>query len=135
MEDFTLPSVGARFKKWECCTPILPKCQAHPQLPQKTKKIQKNSKKGGQPTICGTAGSRLVTSNRLLVANGCPKLHPGKKFPPLLGPKFLHMWLTLPHWLQHMPALPRLLLKTSNIHNFLSVGSKNTIFVLLQSLL
>jgi hypothetical protein len=31
MEDFTLPSVGARFKKWACCTTILPKCQAHPQ--------------------------------------------------------------------------------------------------------
>jgi hypothetical protein len=29
MEDFTLPSVGARFKKWGCYTPILPKCQAH----------------------------------------------------------------------------------------------------------
>jgi hypothetical protein len=29
MEDFTLPSVGARFKKWEYYTPILPKCQAH----------------------------------------------------------------------------------------------------------
>jgi hypothetical protein len=29
MEDFTLPVVGARFKKWECHTTILPKCQAH----------------------------------------------------------------------------------------------------------
>jgi hypothetical protein len=29
MEDFTLPSVGESFKKWECCTPILPKCQGH----------------------------------------------------------------------------------------------------------
>jgi hypothetical protein len=27
-------------------------------------------------------------------------------------------WSTLSHWLQHMPALPRLLLETSNIHNF-----------------
>jgi hypothetical protein len=29
MEDFTLPSVGAKFKKWKCCTPILPKCQSY----------------------------------------------------------------------------------------------------------
>jgi hypothetical protein len=31
-------------------------------------------------------------------------------------PKILHMWSTLPHWLQHMPTLSRLLLETSNIH-------------------
>jgi hypothetical protein len=24
MEDLTLPSVGASFKKWRCCTPIFP---------------------------------------------------------------------------------------------------------------
>jgi hypothetical protein len=29
MEDFTLPNIGASFKKWECCTPILPKFQVH----------------------------------------------------------------------------------------------------------
>jgi hypothetical protein len=31
---------------------------------------------------------------------------------------FLRTWSTLSHWLQHMPTLPRLLLETSNIHNF-----------------
>jgi hypothetical protein len=31
MEDFALPSAGARFKKWKCRTPILPKCPTHPQ--------------------------------------------------------------------------------------------------------
>jgi hypothetical protein len=37
MEDFTLPSVGARFKKWEC-TPILPKGLAlSPNFPKKIK--------------------------------------------------------------------------------------------------
>jgi hypothetical protein len=30
----------------------------------------------------------------------------------------LHKWSILSHWLQHMPALPRLLLETLNIHNF-----------------
>jgi hypothetical protein len=57
MEDFTLPSVGARFKKWECCTPILPKCQAHPQTSleyfKKFKKIQKIGKRGANPQSVG----------------------------------------------------------------------------------
>jgi hypothetical protein len=45
MEDFTLPSVGARFKKWECCTSILPKDLAHsPNFPRKIKKIKKKIK-------------------------------------------------------------------------------------------
>jgi hypothetical protein len=30
------------FKKWECCTPILPKCQAH--LHETKKKLKKNAK-------------------------------------------------------------------------------------------
>jgi hypothetical protein len=30
MEDFTFLNIGARFKKWEGCTAILPKYQAHP---------------------------------------------------------------------------------------------------------
>jgi hypothetical protein len=38
------------------------------------------------------------------------------------------MYSTLAGWLQHMPALPILLLKTSNVHNFWSIGPKNTIF-------
>jgi hypothetical protein len=46
----------------------------------------------------------------------------------LLVPKFFGVSSTLPHWLQHMPALPRLLLKTSNTHNYWSVGPKNAIF-------
>jgi hypothetical protein len=28
------------------------------------------------------------------------------------------IWSTLTGWLQHLPALPKLLLKFSNIHNF-----------------
>jgi hypothetical protein len=46
----------------------------------------------------------------------------------LLALHFLCKWSTLAGWLQHMPTLPRLLLETSNIHDFLSVGPKNTIF-------
>jgi hypothetical protein len=41
MEDSTLPSVGASFKKWGCCTHILPKALAHPPNFQ-NKKNKKN---------------------------------------------------------------------------------------------
>jgi hypothetical protein len=27
---FHPPKFRGKVKKWECCTPILPKCQAHP---------------------------------------------------------------------------------------------------------
>jgi hypothetical protein len=40
MEDLTLPSVGASFKIWGCCTPILPKCQ---EVPYNSKKQKKNN--------------------------------------------------------------------------------------------
>jgi hypothetical protein len=41
MEDFTLPSVEVTFKKWGCCTPILPKCQ---EVPHNSKNKNKNKK-------------------------------------------------------------------------------------------
>jgi hypothetical protein len=62
-------------------------------------------------------------------------------FPPYLSlffssfPHFWALWSTPPHWLQHMPALLRLLLKTSNTHNLLSVGPIIIKFVLTRSLL
>jgi hypothetical protein len=38
MEDLILPSAGASFKKWGCCTPILPKGLAYSSnFPQKIK--------------------------------------------------------------------------------------------------
>jgi hypothetical protein len=83
--------VGASFKKWECCTPILPKCQAH--LHNAKKKGKKNPilpKKGGQPTVFQTAGL-----GQRAIAHGYPKLAPPKFF--LLPPAyvFLLMWSTL----------------------------------------
>jgi hypothetical protein len=85
MEDFTLPSVWASFKKWECCTPILPKFQTHLHNTKKEKKkiMQEMQKKGDgkeRPIVCQTMGRRL----------GCPKLALAKK---LLLPThlFLHM--------------------------------------------
>jgi hypothetical protein len=47
---------------------------------------------------------------------------------------FFLMWST-PHWLKHMSALPKLLLKTSDTHNFWSVAPKIMKFVLTRSLL
>jgi hypothetical protein len=73
-------------------------------------------------------GRRLPTSSRRSLLPGFPLLNPLAPSFLLFAPKFFHMWSTLPHWLQHMPALPKLLLKTSNIHNFWFIGPKNTIF-------
>jgi hypothetical protein len=44
------------------------------------------------------------------------------------------LWSTLVGWFQHMLALPRLLLKYSNTHNFRSVVPKIMKFVVPQSL-
>jgi hypothetical protein len=49
-------------------------------------------------------------------------------------PHFFLMWSTPPHWLQHMPTLARPCQKTSNIHNFWSVGPNIMKFVLKRSL-
>jgi hypothetical protein len=109
------------------------------------KKIQKNGGSGnlasrtrlrpaGRLVTIGRRGSRwpAVTDH---VCMGFPLLHhPTSFFLPLTS-KILHMWSTLPHWLQHMPALPKFLQKTSNIHNFWSIGPKNTKVLLPWSLL
>jgi hypothetical protein len=51
MEDLTLPSVGASFKKWGCCTLILPKALAHfPNFQNSKFKIQKIQKNGVNQT-------------------------------------------------------------------------------------
>jgi hypothetical protein len=93
MEDFTLLSIGARFKKWGCCTPILPKCQAHPhKTKKKWRKIQKLPKKRELAHSLSNCRPRLATSSRPPAACGCPKLAPTKIF--FLPPThmFLHMW-------------------------------------------
>jgi hypothetical protein len=121
MEEFTLPSVGASFKKWECCTPILPECQAH--FHNTKKKSEKNSKivkKGGTSLqhVKLQVQGYPTTSGRPPAKHMCPKLAPLKFFLLPHAHKFLHMWSILIGWLQHMLALLRLLLKFSNIHNF-----------------
>jgi hypothetical protein len=45
MEDLALPSVRASFKKWGCCTPILPKALAHCPNFQKKKVLNKKTLK------------------------------------------------------------------------------------------
>jgi hypothetical protein len=45
MEDLTLPSIGASFKKSGCCTYLLPKVLAHsPNLQKKFQKFKKFKK-------------------------------------------------------------------------------------------
>jgi hypothetical protein len=73
--------------------------------------------------LLATSGRGLVTVMRLGPDRWLTR-EPIGLFPFLIFFKFLpalyflHKWSTLSHWLQHMPALPRLLLETSNIHNF-----------------
>jgi hypothetical protein len=54
-----LPSVGARFKKWECCTTILPKCQPIPKLHHNTQ--EKNKKNPKITKIMEAAGRGPLT--------------------------------------------------------------------------
>jgi hypothetical protein len=121
-----------KLQKMEVLYIHSPKMLAHPHGTKKY--IQKNSKiakNRGQLVVCQTAGcGRLATSRRPPTVAGCPKLTLSSKFFFILP----SLWSTLVGWLQHMPALPRLLLKTSNTHTFLSVGPKIMKFVLTQSL-
>jgi hypothetical protein len=48
---------------------------------------------------------------------------------------FRLMWSTLVGWPQHLPAMPKLLLKFSFFHNFWSVGPKIMKFILSWSLI
>jgi hypothetical protein len=58
MEDLTLSSVGASFKKWEYCTSIFPKGMAYsPNFQNKFKNNQKNLKEGTR-----SDGRRAVTA-------------------------------------------------------------------------
>jgi hypothetical protein len=54
----------------------------------------------GRPMV----GARLAASDR-----SCEGPSLSNPLPPpsyLFVPKFFHMWSSLPHWLQHMPACP-----------------------------
>jgi hypothetical protein len=105
---FNTSKCRGSFKKWGCCTPILPN------FPKKIKfknKIFKKKEQGqtGQASIRGwqaTSGRRLA----------CQVLF--FEFFFLLALHFLRRWSTLVGWLQHMLAQPKLLLNPSNTHNF-----------------
>ena len=93
-------------------------------------KKPKKLEKGGHPIVCQTIGRGRVAcwpQHRPPFLCACLLLF----LPPTSI--FFYMWSTPPHWLQHMPALPRLLLKFSNMHNFWSVAPKITKFVVLRS--
>jgi hypothetical protein len=75
---------------------------------------------------------RPLAAGRRLALLGCPHFFWNLFLSAL---HFLPKWSTLAGWLQHMPALPRLLLETSNTHNFWSVGPKKYDFFFPQRLL
>jgi hypothetical protein len=85
---------------------------------------------GKQPLVVGLAADQRSLGHL------CTNIFiPPPPPPNLLALKILWVWSTLSHWLQHMLALPRLLLETSNIHNFWSVGLKNAFCFFPRSLL
>jgi hypothetical protein len=121
MEDFTLPIVGARLKKWECCRSSLPKCQAHPldghnfffKVWKKLEKIKQyhSLSAGIDCRLWATSEHQPAAHPRLLVGqcaatNGCRPLPCGAYFSPLckipllpLACIFGHMWSILAGWL------------------------------------
>jgi hypothetical protein len=121
--NLTLPNLGASFKKWGCSIPILPKAMAH--SPNFKKKNSKNSKKFKKMGIGFDRAKCQPGPIR-------PYSHFFEFFFPL-ALHFLRMWSTLVGWLQYMPTLPRLLLKTSNTHNFWSVAPKIMKFIFMRS--
>jgi hypothetical protein len=136
MEDWTLLSIVASFKKCRCWTPILPKCQDHLQASKKkvTKK-EENCRIKWVARSSQTAGRGWwMTSGRLPATAHAPLFYNCHLFFQTPAPLFGHMWSTLSHWLQYMPTLPRLLPKSSNTHNFWSVVSKFMKFILTWSL-
>jgi hypothetical protein len=83
MQDCTFPSIGASFKKWGYCTPILPKCQAHPKTSKnqnkKNPKIQRLSDYqidmvvyGGRPLVARL--SWLGALNSKMFSSSCPHI-------------------------------------------------------------
>jgi hypothetical protein len=92
-----------------------------PNLPKILFFIKNFSKKLGQPDrrrCQPAADGRPLVAGRRGSTHGPVGLFPFflNFFLPTLH--LLRKWSTLFHWLQHMPPLPRLLLETSNIHNF-----------------
>jgi hypothetical protein len=123
MKHLTLPSVGASFKKWGSCAPILPNFQ---------KKIQNRAEQAKRRPAAG--GRPQVASWPWVNAWPIGLCFPFYEFffPPALH--LLRMWSTLVDWLQHMPTLARPYPRTSKTHNFWSVAPRIMKFTLTQSL-
>jgi hypothetical protein len=79
-------------------------------------------------------GPGPVTSGHPPAAAGCRNLRLCKFLFISPAVLFFRMRSSPPGWLQHIPALPRVHLKTSNTHNFWSVAPKIMKFVLTRSL-
>jgi hypothetical protein len=106
--------------RWSCRPPLV--TAGHQLLGDRRSWTNQRTPGPGWPTVANHWLERgwlppLLCGSPFLV----PYLPPPSYF---LLPNFLHMWSTLLHWLQHMPALPRLPLKFSNTHNFWSIGKE-----------
>jgi hypothetical protein len=157
-ERFNTSRCRTSFKKWGCCTHTPPRSLSPYYMQGSRKNIKKKVQKiffkcqilqvGGAgcslyrlcPTAawpsfgCSAGGCRDQRSwnSPMWVPHFCLA---ASLFLFFFFPYFWALWSIPPHWLQHMPALPKLLLKTWNIHNVWSVGPKIMKFILPQSLL
>jgi hypothetical protein len=127
MEELPLPSVGASFKKWGCyrCTP--PK-EAHALACSKGLKFFYKKDRNffilkRSPDMAGRGGAGLQSAATNCWSPTPP--HRSSIFPtpcPLasspLPPNFLVFSQLFLIGSSTLPALPKLLLKTSNTHNF-----------------
>jgi hypothetical protein len=131
MEDLTLLSVGGSLKKWVYYAPILPKCQEVPHT-SKFKKSKSKSKNlrtsrqqwerpatGRQPLVTSRPCTGPILLFLPLHFSSCLPIFPlASPFFPPSSPTFGHFGQLHLIGCSHMPALPRVCLKTSNTHNF-----------------
>jgi hypothetical protein len=124
LQDFTLQSEGASFKKWGCLYIHSPKSPSpfSKLLETNFKKIKKIKKRDYQPPIqvltrgWWATGGRPAADRRSTPEQGADNPFFFLFF--FLALHFLCKWSTLAGWLQHMPALASTCPKTSNTHNF-----------------
>jgi hypothetical protein len=134
MRNGTFNTSKCRGKKWGCYTPILPKALAHsPNFQNNFIKIKKFKKKGQSGPVQALTRGRRVTTSRQPRVNAwigpdCPILN----FNFFLMPSiFCARGQLLLVGSSTCLALPKLLPKTSNTHNFCSVTPKIMKFMLM----
>jgi hypothetical protein len=105
MEDLTLLSVGASFKKWVCCTSILPKALAHFLNFQKIKKSKIcNSLHRFRCQPASTVGCPNLSLCNFLKINSWPPFFLHEVSSSWLAPTHAHPAQSLPNTFKHLKS-------------------------------